>query len=221
MRKSSCSLVLLVAAGASLLACKGDSGGEPHDAAGSDTAGGALDAAPGSDAAKPAADAGPAGGDVAPGACVPEGERARAPLEDRNHTGYDPTKTTYTNPPSSGPHCPDWRPPGVYAQAVPRCNWIHDLEHGYIMLLYNCPGGCPDIVQQLTALVPKIRDADCAQRRVIVTPDPELDVKVAAAAWGFTWKSSCLDAAALASLEAFGNAHIGTMGIAPEPQICN
>src|SRR5262245_4814139 len=172
MKQSRSSLALLILAATSLLACKGDPEGEP------DANPGAPDAAAAAEAGA-AADVAAGGGDVAPGACMPEGERARTPLEDRNHTGYDPTKTASTNPPSSGPHCGEWRPPGVYPQAVPRCNWIHDLEHGYIMLLYNCPGGCPDVVQQLTALVPRIRDPDCAQRRVILTPDPELDVKVA------------------------------------------
>jgi hypothetical protein len=52
-------------------------------------------------------------------------------------------------PPASGPHYnsgqpnPAPLPPGVYPPAQERAPgyWIHNLEHGYIIVLYRCPSG--------------------------------------------------------------------------------
>ncbi|HSY24462.1 MAG TPA: DUF3105 domain-containing protein, partial [Polyangiaceae bacterium] len=42
--------------------------------------------------------------------------------------------------------------------------------------------------------------------RTVITPDPLLDVPVAAAAWGYTYKADCVDAP---SLMAFATEHYG------------
>jgi hypothetical protein len=55
-------------------------------------------------------------------------------------------------PPASGPHYPSPQPAGVYRQEVPEGNWIHSLEHGYIVALVKCPDGCPDTFNQLEDL---------------------------------------------------------------------
>src|SRR5207244_1136406 len=63
-----------------------------------------------------------------------------------------PAKVNYMhNPPTSGCHysvsggssglsAPV--EPGVYDQAIPPEYWVHNLEHGYVVVLYNCPSGC-------------------------------------------------------------------------------
>src|SRR5262252_2576321 len=51
------------------------------------------------------------------------------------------------NPPTSGPHYPDltaWAT--TYPFAVMRGNYLHNEEHGGIVMLYNCADGCPDVV---------------------------------------------------------------------------
>ena len=48
-------------------------------------------------------------------------------------------KFTYnSNPPTSGPHDPDWIRPGVYETPQDKYKLIHSLEHGSIELHYNC-----------------------------------------------------------------------------------
>jgi hypothetical protein len=55
-------------------------------------------------------------------------------------------------------------------------------------------------------------DSLCAQAgegirvRTVITPDPLLDVPVAAAAWGWTYRAQCAD---LGSLVSFALAHYG------------
>src|SRR5258708_4037672 len=69
-----------------------------------------------------------------------------------------PAKVTYEhNPPTSGCHYslgapnPAPIPAGVYTQHIDPEYWVHNLEHGYIVVLYNCPQGC---AADLTTLRP-------------------------------------------------------------------
>jgi hypothetical protein len=170
------------------------------------------------DAAAAPLDVAPA--DLAPGACAPEGELRRTAAADGIVTSVDEFAMLSfdSNPPSSGHHCAQ---PGAYggyteAQPLPRCNYLANLAQGGVVLTYNCPGGCATIIGQLGRVIMDVQDPDCANtKRVLVTPDKDLDVKVAAAAWGYTWRSSCLDADTRASLVKFINDHLGSRGEAP------
>lgn len=106
-----------------------------------------------------------------------------------------------TNPPTSGPHYPSWAAFKVYTQPVPRGFYVHAMEHGAVVIAYNCPTNCDAEVAALVAYLDS-RPADplCTlplKNRFIVTPDPLLDVPFAAAAWGASLKSQCFDLAAL------------------------
>jgi hypothetical protein len=67
-------------------------------------------------------------------------------------------------PATSGPHwhtAPTTLAPygaparwGVYEERIPDEVLIHNLEHGGIGLHYDCPDGCPEIVQGLEDVVP-------------------------------------------------------------------
>ena len=105
-----------------------------------------------------------------------------------------------TNPPSSGNHYPIWAAYQTYERAIPRGFWVHSLEHGAVVFTYNCPGGCADEVAVLQSFIDGL-PADCGdtKRRVILTPDPELDVRFAASAWGNTLRASCFDRDAFSS----------------------
>lgn len=63
----------------------------------------------------------------------------------RNHKSREENeKFTYnSNPPTSGPHDPDWIRPGVYDTPQDKYKLIHSLEHGYIVIHYNCVWGLP------------------------------------------------------------------------------
>lgn len=43
-----------------------------------------------------------------------------------------------TNPPTSGPHYEDWTRWGVYDKVLDDRNLVHSLEHGYVIISYNC-----------------------------------------------------------------------------------
>jgi len=50
------------------------------------------------------------------------------------------------NPPVYGEHYPVWAAYKSYSFPVPLGFLVHDLEHGAVELLYNCPEGCADEV---------------------------------------------------------------------------
>ena len=124
-----------------------------------------------------------------------------------------------TNPPSSGPHYPIWSAFRVYDAPLPRGYWVHDLEHGGVVVTYHCPAGCDAEVAAARAWFaqtpddPICPDTGTVRARVTLTPDPHLDVRWAASAWGVTLRADCFDAA---TFTAFYLAHRGQ---APE-QVC-
>jgi hypothetical protein len=84
-----------------------------------------------------------------------------------------------------------------YEQPVARGNWVHSLEHGAIVVVYNCTD-CDEEIAAAAEWVDTLpEDPTCAQygriRRVVLTPDPLLDVRWAAASWGYTLRSDCFE----------------------------
>ena len=123
------------------------------------------------------------GGDTA------EAVGQQVPLEAPNHVPQDSPLTHNTRPPTSGEHYPTWvQTFGMFDPAPPTGNWVHNLEHGAVAILYNCPEGCPDVVQQLADLYPTLplsRSSRGAQPRVLIMPYSDMDTKIAAVAWGW------------------------------------
>jgi len=143
-----------------------------------------------------------------------------------------------SNPPSSGEHYPIWAAFQEFSTPVPRGYYVHDLEHGAIVLLYNCSllddagagsdaasdagdagTACDALVaglRQVVASMPTDPMCDPSIRvRYVLTPDPLIAYPVAAAAWGWTYNASCLD---LPTLEAFAHDHYAQ---APENECMN
>jgi len=153
-------------------------------------------------------------------ACTVE-QAIHTPHADNQHVASAASETYNSNPPSSGRHCGTTASYGNHTAPVNRCNWLHNLEHGAVALLYDCPSGCPELVSQLQEILAEApMDPDCRVRRVLVTPYGGLPTRVAAAAWGRTWTASCIDPAARASLLEFIGSNLGTRGIAPEASVC-
>jgi len=111
------------------------------------------------------------------------------PVEAADHVPEGTQITWKSRPPSSGPHYPVWSQKyGVLEEGLAPGYWVHNLEHGAVAILYNCPDGCPDVVQQLKDLypnLPKGRNSRGGQPRVIIVPYTDMDSKIAAVAWGW------------------------------------
>jgi hypothetical protein len=111
------------------------------------------------------------------------------------------TPTDYmTEPPSSGNHYTCWAAYQTYTSPIPWGNLVHSLEHGAIVIVYNCPDGCDADVANIQAFIDGLPlDSDCAptlgKNRMILIPDPDpnLGVRFAASSWDWTLRADCFD----------------------------
>jgi hypothetical protein len=142
--------------------------------------------------------------------------------------------TPHSNPPTSGPHYPIWAQFGIYDEPITPGLLLHTLEHSAVALLYNCDlieqegGDCAELVGQLTEFYDDFEDdplCTVVPHRLLIAPDPALDVPFAAAAWGYHLKGDCFDKKTVSD---FIDAHYGqnyenicASGIDPSTSGCN
>ena len=95
---------------------------------------------------------------------------------DGNHNGA-PSGGYSTSPPTSGPHSgsvPNWGE----QEAVPEVLQVHGLEHGGVLVQYNCPEICTELVQQLRSITRQYNS------KVILAPYANMDSLIALTSWG-------------------------------------
>jgi len=81
-----------------------------------------------------------------------------------------------SDPPTSGPHTSYLARWGIHGQPVPKEEQVHNLEDGGVIIQYNCPEGCPDLVEKLAPIVRRYE-------RLVVAPYPGMDRQIALTAW--------------------------------------
>jgi hypothetical protein len=115
------------------------------------------------------------------------------------------------NPPTSGKHCGNTLTCRVHDTEQNRCVWLHNLEHGHAVFLYNCPEGCPDVVASLDALRQE------AGLRAVVAPDSRIPHRVAALLWRRSWVSDTMDPQAVRCLLKHQDAEAPEPGLSCQP----
>ncbi len=130
--------------------------------------------------------------------------------EGRSHVA-DGTAIEYKHyPPTSGAHYPapvQWGTVGTPQQPLPEGRFIHNLEHGGIAVLYNCPSGCPDLVQQLQDIVTRTGPKEkYGEIKMVMTPYSRgMEHKIALLAWDYI---DSFDAFDRDRIIRFYNAHV-------------
>src|SRR5712692_259122 len=112
------------------------------------------------------------------------------PDEGRQHVQAGTQVTYQHQPPTSGSHYSQSGVAPVAWQTIrtllPEV-WVHNLEHGGIVVLYNCPSGCDDLQRQLTSYVNSIvpPEPQYGEYKIIMSPysDGMGTHKVALLAW--------------------------------------
>lgn len=104
------------------------------------------------------------------------------------------------NPPTSGDHCAETLRCQTYGTEPNRCQWLHNLEHGHAVFLYNCPEGCPELVATLEAVRQEAKVGGNGVIRALVAPDSRLPTRVAALLWRRSWTGDAADPEALRCL---------------------
>jgi len=118
-----------------------------------------------------------------------------APSEDGRHfaqgefAGYN-TVDYDTVPPTSGKHIGELAMPGVYdGIPIPNEVVVHNMEHGYVIVWYNCNAdpmldseGCGGLLNTLTAWAEPLV---AQSRSIVVTPHSTMESRIALTAWQF------------------------------------
>jgi hypothetical protein len=135
-------------------------------------------------------------------------------MADTAHVAQDTDPGQYnSDPPTSGPHYGDELDAGFYETnpySFPAGYLVHNLEHGYIIINYNCAlldeGAC-------NTLKTDIRDAmnDIGEFKLIAYPWDTIDVPVVLTSWGRMQRMPEFDAG---QLRAYYRANLNR---APEP----
>jgi hypothetical protein len=116
----------------------------------------------------------------------------------RGHQGECSGLSYPMSPPVFGDHYPVWAAYGSYDFPIPLGYLVHDLEHGAVVIFYECPHGCSDEVAEVQRFIDALpEDSRCTPlgipRQVILVPRPGLGSRWAASAWGVSITADCFD----------------------------
>jgi hypothetical protein len=92
-------------------------------------------------------------------------------------------------PPSSGIHYGSSSRYTVSATPIPPGNWIHNLEHGGVVILYRCDDqqACGEAASRVRTEVSDVaRDGAFGQVKILGSPYQEIETPFTAVAWGRT-----------------------------------
>lgn len=139
------------------------------------------------------------------------------PIQGQAHIRVgDPHEPYNSNPPTSGPHAEPVEA-GFYDEAPPDENLVHNLEHGYIILWYDCSAldetECQALKTQVRAVMERARPLVMGtdSKKLIAVPRPGMEALIALTSWGRIDKLTRFDEAEIKEfIEVFRNQ-------APEP----
>lgn len=82
---------------------------------------------------------------------------------------YGGRPVTYRSyPPASGMHYPRTLQPGVYDQEISPGYWVHNLEHGYVVVQYRRPQGCPELVDEVRRFYEDAPPSKYGHRKLVI-----------------------------------------------------
>jgi hypothetical protein len=135
-------------------------------------------------ASQPTTNEGPSGPTTAAVKMADQGAAHIKPGE--SHPPYN------SNPPTSGWHYDNPAAAGVYDEPIADETLIHNLEHGHIIISYNC-----DLLEGTSCdeLKANLRNVFDLKRgwKIVVLPRPSLDTGIALTAWGVIDKFNTYD----------------------------
>ncbi len=108
------------------------------------------------------------------------------PNEGWTHVPEGSTISYRNNPPASGPHYTVWLRYEEYTSPMARGYYVHNLEHGAIVMLYRPDTPAPVVAALRDAFHSLPSDPECGHPRALLTPDPLLPqaaIFIVAADW--------------------------------------
>jgi len=114
------------------------------------------------------------------------GQGRQTPDAGQEHIPASKNGVYASYPPTSGQHWGyTWANWKMYDQPVRPEEYVHNLEHGGIVLLYRCDNPCPDLVKALRELYTTFPHARNGKVKMVVSPDRKITSPIVILAW--TW----------------------------------
>ena len=127
----------------------------------------------------------PATSDV-PNLPIPVLQVTDVPEQDRSHVEIGQSHTPYnSDPPTSGEHYPVWADPGFYGEQdrIADEYLVHNLEHGYVILWYDCDQLSSNDCNTLTSGIQDIIN-EYDGYKLIGMPRSGMDYPLILTSWG-------------------------------------
>jgi hypothetical protein len=105
--------------------------------------------------------------------------------EGYTHVADGTVLTPKHQPPSSGNHYVTPLPAAAYPTEQPVGNWLHSLEHGYIVVVYRCSGPeCSDLASQAKGIFDSLpKEKKFSEVKFVSTSYQPMTPKIAVLAW--------------------------------------
>jgi hypothetical protein len=116
---------------------------------------------------------------------IPAGVLLNVPNEGRLHVPEDEPPTYQYNPPASGPHFESPAETGFYCEQLAEGHWVHSLEHGYIVILFDPAAPFNEVTQLALRCLLQTAPTSPAfgNRKLVVTPYAGLQHPLCLVAW--------------------------------------
>lgn len=105
--------------------------------------------------------------------------------EGRGHVEEGESVAYLHYPPSSGKHYASTAPYGFYEETFAEPFWLHNLEHGDIIILYNCSENCSELKSQIRKVMEEAPKRRCDMVRLLALPYTKgMSTPITVLAWG-------------------------------------
>jgi len=103
-----------------------------------------------------------------------------------------------SDPPTSGPHYAQPAEAGFYEEALPDEQLVHNLEHGYVVIWYNCTGleetACESFKEKIRGVMNQAGGVGISSStKLIAVPRLSLPGTIAATTWGRLYQPETFD----------------------------
>lgn len=133
--------------------------------------------------------------DACSGACI------EAFANEPDHSHVDGNVSYADEPPYGGDHNSCWATWGEHTEQVAAENWVHNLEHGGVVFLYDCPDGCDEEHAQLLAYTSTLTPG-----RWLLSPYEKSSYPFTVVSWGHRLELGCFD---LPAIQRFYDENVG------------
>ena len=117
------------------------------------------------------------------------------PIASAQHIAEGETATDWnSDPPTSGQHYGQWAPAGFYDDAIPDGYLVHNMEHGYVIIYYNCARvdtDCETFKTGIEAAMAGVgNDPTTNTIKLVAVPRPTMDNPITYASWGHLYSAN-------------------------------